>query len=256
MLQNMEVYFATFSFINSQGCIKLELTMDYHFKFQQTDRVQPAAHVQVQHEDLLQFLKACKRVASLALGRLELIYVRHPTCEYLYSEIILLVIPQWKQWEDSMNNILEGELAGPVGIKMSPDRTFKAADLKKLESAIIASKGTNPFYLIDSLMPGFMQQLPDSLPTDNPEVTCPTSTFIRLFWQELLAMWHDRFLKVLMVDLTRRFKEKMLLVKGFHNLSQVEIPQHVVELLKKGEKFSPRMPQPDIVYQRQFKSFV
>ena len=143
-----------------------------------------------------------------------------------------------------------------VQVELSPDRTFKAADLKKLESVIIASKGTNPFYLIDSLMPGFMQQLPDSLPTDNPEVTCPTSTFIRLFWQELLAMWHVKFLEVLMVDLTRRFKEKMLLVKGFHNLSQVEIPQHVMKLLKKGEEFSPRMPQPDIVYQRQFKSFV
>ena len=47
-----------------------------------------------------------------------------------------------------------------------------------------------------------------------------------------------------------------MLVKGFHNLSQLEIPQHVVELLKKGEKFSPRMPQPDIVYEKQFKSFV
>ena len=54
LVQNMEVYFATFSFINSQGCIDLEVTMDYHFKFQQTDRVQPAAHVQIQHEDLLQ----------------------------------------------------------------------------------------------------------------------------------------------------------------------------------------------------------
>ena len=67
-------------------------------------------------------------MVSLVLGRLELIYVRHPTCEYLYSQIVSLVIPQWKRWEDSMNNILEGELAGPVGIKMSPDRTFKAAD--------------------------------------------------------------------------------------------------------------------------------
>ena len=89
--------------------------MDCRFKFQQTDRVQPTAHVQVQHEDLLQFLKACKRVASLALGRLELIYVRHPTCEYLYSEIISLVIPQWKQWEDSMNNILEGGVGQTCG---------------------------------------------------------------------------------------------------------------------------------------------
>ena len=43
-----------FCFINSQDCIKLQLTMDCRFKFQQTDRVQPAAHVQIQHEDLLQ----------------------------------------------------------------------------------------------------------------------------------------------------------------------------------------------------------
>ena len=37
-----------------QGCIKLQLTMDCHFKFQQTDRVQPATHVKIQHEDILQ----------------------------------------------------------------------------------------------------------------------------------------------------------------------------------------------------------
>ena len=37
-----------------QGCIKLQLTMDYHFKFQQTDRVQPTAPAQIQQEDLLQ----------------------------------------------------------------------------------------------------------------------------------------------------------------------------------------------------------
>ena len=43
-----------FCFINSQGCVRLQLTMDWRFKFQQTDRVQPAAHVQIQHEDLLQ----------------------------------------------------------------------------------------------------------------------------------------------------------------------------------------------------------
>ena len=43
-----------FCFINSQGCVRLQLTMDWRFKFQQTDRVQPATHVQIQHEDLLQ----------------------------------------------------------------------------------------------------------------------------------------------------------------------------------------------------------
>ena len=30
VLQNMGVYFAAFSFINSQGCIKLQLTMNCH----------------------------------------------------------------------------------------------------------------------------------------------------------------------------------------------------------------------------------
>ena len=203
-----------------------------------------------------QFIEACNKVCYAVLGKLEIVYTKHPTCEFLYSEIVSLVIPPWKQWEISINGILKEELAGPVTIKMSPERTFKADDLQKLESVIAGSKRTNPFYLIESVMPDFLRQLPDSLPTENPEVTCPTHTFIKLYWQELLMTWHGRFMNVLMGDLTKRFEEKMLLVKGFHNLSQVEIPQHIVEILKKGEKFSPHIPQPDKVYEKQFRSFV
>ena len=206
------------------------------------------------------FTKALHKAAFSALGNLELIYSAHPVSKYLYPDlypdIISLIIPIWKQWESSINGILREEMAGPVAIKMTAERTFKPEDLRKLVSVIEGSRLTNPFYLIESAIPDLLPKLPDCIATSNPEVTFPTHTFIRLFWQELLLTWHGEFMKVLMEDLTKRFKEKMLLIKGFHNLSQVEIPQHIVEVLKKGEKFSPHIPQPDNVYENQFKSFV
>ena len=86
-----------------------------------------------------QFIEACNKVCYAVLGKLEIVYTKHPTCEFLYSEIVSLVIPSWKQWEISINGILKEELAGPVTIKMSPERTFKADDLQKLESVIAGS---------------------------------------------------------------------------------------------------------------------
>ena len=50
----MEVYFLRPSLEKSYGCMLVSSNIIRGFKFQQTDRVQPAAHVQIQHEDLLQ----------------------------------------------------------------------------------------------------------------------------------------------------------------------------------------------------------
>ena len=182
--------------------------------------------------------------------------LKYPAFKNVDSGIRSFVIPTWNEWEGSMNEILQKELDGPTSIKMAPDRTFKPKDLQRLESDILESKRTNPFYLIESKMENFLRQMPDNLPTSNPEITCPTGTFIRLFWQEILLLWHEEFLEVLMKDLTKKFEEKMSLGKGFHNLSQIDVPQHLVEILKKGEKFSPHLPQLKRTYEKQFRDFI
>ena len=69
-------------------------------------------------------------------------------------------------------------------------------------------------------------------------------------------LWHNDFLELLMEDLATKFKEKLLLDNGFHNLSHMEVPQNLVETLKKGEKFPPHLAQPKGTCEHQFRAFI
>ena len=200
---------------------------------------------------------AHKKVFKRVLGRYDFIFSKYPDIVRTSQLIVVTMCGIWKKWESSINGILQRELDGPTSIKMSLDKAFKPDDFVHLESFIESTKFTNPFYSIDAAMPTFLRQLPDTLPTDKViGVTFPTATFIKLLWQELLLLWHLDFLEILTKHLAKKFTEKMSLLKGFHNLSQIEIPPHLVEILKKGEKFSPNIQQPIQVYKKQFHCFV
>ena len=197
-----------------------------------------------------------KKVSERELGDYNYIQRMDPIFKHTRRTLISLIVPIWESWTSSMNSIISLELEGPMSLKMSSSKTFNPDDLQRLQGTIESSKQTNPFYTIESEMRNILPSLPDKLTSGKSGSTFPTETFIRLFWQELLMHWHEEFLQLLIKDLDKKFTQKMLLEKGFHNLSQMEVPQHLIEILKKGEKYSPHLPLPINTYQRQFQGFV
>ena len=160
-------------------------------------------------------------------------------------QIYTVVEVPWKQWEISMVPIVESELNGPIAIKLDERNVFSAAQIDQLTKTIKTSRDSNPYFLLESVMEMMMQTLPNSLPSIDPQRTFPTRVFIQIYWQELLMAWHQAFFAILMRETARKFNDKLQLGKGFHNFTQLEIPQATLNILEKGPKFIPSQ-RPDL----------
>ena len=196
--------------------------------------------LRVSYEDKIKSFQRVISACSISVSKNPLVHLRdHVSTKPLRNLYEHQVLPVWNQWEHAIGPIVIQELEGPVSIKMEKDNTFSQSHIDDMLKTISTTKATNPFLVLESHIDAIAIHFPTDLKTVDVDGTFPTKTFIRLLWQELLAAWHDIFLQHLIRDVTRRFHGKLSLGKGFHNFTNLEIPEEVHNILKQGEKFVP-----------------
>ena len=190
------------------------------------------------------------------LGKYSILIQHEPHYEGIIQNLFDYVKPIWLQWESAMEPIIKEELDGPVSIKMDGHNKFSTEQILHLTETIEKTKSTNPFLIIESMIENIMSGLPENLPTQETNRTYPTRVFIKVFWQELLMLWHQDFIHILMQDIVRKFNDKLLLGKGFHNFSHTEIEGRILDILAQGENYVTHQKTDIAQCQKEFKSLV
>ena len=151
------------------------------------------------------------------------------------------VINEWNQWECHIEETILKEIDATTSFKVKEDKSFDTHDGNRLFSDIQESKLINPYYILSKLDESLKKSFPHSLPMNREGCFFPTSAFVSHVWHNLLCCWHNSFKEHLFDSLTEKFQRKLEICKGFYNFTDKEVPQHIVDILKQGERYIPHI---------------
>ena len=141
-------------------------------------------------------------------------------------------------WNHNISQIAKNEFIGPKEIKPT-NNTFSQIDIDLLSDTINNSQLINPLLALESLTHDIMSNISLPLISSNNTPCHIDQQFIQVWWYKALYAWYTDANEHLISHISKNFQKKLSLGSGFYNFSNYNPPPHILNLLKKGQKFVP-----------------